>query len=89
MCACGAEVESTEHFLLRCHFYNTQRLEHFENLKKVAPNILSFSAKKQLYILLYSSQTNSSKSLNHEIFKNVISCIIATTLFNGPLIFNQ
>ena len=50
MCACEAEVESTEHFLLRCRFYNTQRLELFENLKNVVPNILSFSAKNQLYI---------------------------------------
>ena len=25
MCACGSEVESTEHFLLRCRFYYPQR----------------------------------------------------------------
>ena len=26
-CACGADVKTTEHFLLHCHFYSTQRLE--------------------------------------------------------------
>ena len=25
MCACGKEVETTEHFLLRCHLYSPQR----------------------------------------------------------------
>ena len=25
-CACGSEVETTEHFLLRCHVYSSQRL---------------------------------------------------------------
>ena len=23
MCACGTEIETTEHFFLRCHFYST------------------------------------------------------------------
>ena len=59
MCACGTEIETTEHFLLRCQFYITQRLELFENLKKVEklekvePNFLSLSAK-------YGSRTNST-----------------------------
>ena len=69
MCTCGTEVETTEHFLLRCHFHNTQRLELFESLEKVDPNFLSLSAKNQVYILLYGSQTNNSKRLNHEIPK--------------------
>ena len=36
--------------LLRCHFYSTQRLEHFENLEKVDPNFLSLSGKNQVFI---------------------------------------
>ena len=35
ICACGSEVETTEHFLLCYHLYSLQRLELFENLKKV------------------------------------------------------
>ena len=34
MCACGADVETTKHFVLRCHFYSTERLELFDNLEK-------------------------------------------------------
>ena len=38
MCACRTEVGTTEHFLLRCHFYSTLRLELFENLENIDPN---------------------------------------------------
>ena len=38
MCAYGTEVEIIEHFLLRCHFYSTLRLEPFQNLGKIDPN---------------------------------------------------
>ena len=88
MCACGAEVETTEHFLLRCHFYNIQRSELFENLKKIVPKFFNLSSKNQVFTLLYGSQTDNSKSLNQEILKNVISYIKATTRFDSPLINN-
>ena len=35
MCACGTEVKTTEHFLLRCQFYSTQRLELLKTLRKL------------------------------------------------------
>ena len=63
MCPCGTEIETTEHFLLRCQFYITQRLELFEKLEKVEPNFLSLSAKNQVLILLDGSRT-ISKNLN-------------------------
>ena len=69
MCACGTEVETTEHFLLCCQFYSSQRLELFENLEKVEPIFLSLSAKNQVLILLYGSQTNNSENLNQEFLK--------------------
>ena len=42
MCACGTDVETTEHFLLRCHFYSTLRVELFENLEKIEATIFRF-----------------------------------------------
>ena len=83
MCACGTEIETTEHFLLRRQFYSTQRLELFEKLEKVEPNFLKLSAKNQVLILLYGSQTNS-QNLNQEILKNVIIYLKATTRFDRP-----
>ena len=85
MRAYRAEVQITEQYLLRCHFYSTQRLELLENLEKIDPNFLSLSAKNQVYILLYGSQTKNSKSLNHEILKNVIFYLKTTTRIDGPL----
>ena len=48
MCACGSEVETTEHFLLRCHLYSPQRLELFENLEKVDSRFLNLKAKEKV-----------------------------------------
>ena len=56
MCACRTEIETTEHFLLRCQFYSTQRLELFKKLKKVEPNFLSLSAEIQVFIVWFSNQ---------------------------------
>ena len=33
MCPCGADAETTEHFLLRCHCFSTQTSELFDNFK--------------------------------------------------------
>ena len=51
MCACGSEVETTEHFLLRCHIYSPQRLELFENLEKVDASFLNL-LKTSFYMVL-------------------------------------
>ena len=76
MCTCRSEVETTKNFLLRCHFYSSQRLELFENLEKFDPStskssnhdILKFEIKciKKLLVLikLFVAQTNNI------IFKN-------------------
>ena len=56
------------------------------NISSLVVIILSLSAKNQVYILLYGSETNNFKSLNHETLKNVISCLKATTRFHGPSI---
>lgn len=40
MCACRAEVETTEHILLCCHFYSIQRSELFDNLEKALTQTL-------------------------------------------------
>ena len=89
MCACLTEVETTDHFFLRCHLYNTQRLELFENLKKIDSSFFNLNEKYQVTTLLYGSQTNDSKCASQEILKFVITYIKATTRFDRPLINNQ
>ena len=89
MCACGTEIETTEHFFVRCHLYSTQRLELFESLKKVDSNFLNLNEKDQVNTLLRGSQTNDSKCANHKILKFLITYIKATTHFDRSLISNQ
>ena len=50
MCACGADVETTEHFLLHCHFYSTQRLELFDNLERANPDLKIWVIKTKLHL---------------------------------------
>ena len=48
MYACGNEVETTEHFLLRCHLYSPKTLELFKNLEKVDSNFLNLNVKDKV-----------------------------------------
>ena len=84
MCACGSEVEATEHFLLQCHLYSPQRLELFENLEKVDSCFLNLNVKDKVSFLLYGSQSVTSRSSNHEILKFVIYYIQETGRFDRP-----
>ena len=65
VCACGADVETMEHFVLRCHFYSTQRLELFDNLERANPDFRNLSDKDQVSFMLYSSKTNTSENFNY------------------------
>ena len=63
MCACGSEVENTEHFLLRL----------FQNHEKNDSSFLNLNVKDKFSFLLYGSQTATSKIFNHDTLKIVIS----------------
>ena len=85
-CACRNEIETIEHFFLHCHFYNSQRKELFNSLKKLDPYLPKLNPKNQVQFLLYGFQTNDTKTLNCDILKNVITYIKATARFDRPLI---
>ena len=69
MCACGADVETTEHFLLCCHFYSTQRLELFDNLERLNSDFRNLNDKDQVSFMLYGSKTNTSENLTKILSK--------------------
>ena len=90
MCGCNAEIEDTEHFLLRCHFYSIQRFELFNNINKVDPSFTQLDPKEQVNILLYSYPPIKSNALNQDIIKFVINFLKKSGRFDKPLIsFNQ
>ena len=64
MCSCNAEIESNEHFLLRCHFYSSQRLELFNKLNKINSSFFKLSAKNQAkvcYTVIHTKKNNFFK----------------------------
>ena len=87
MCACGTDVETTEHFLLRCHFYSTQRLELFDNLERANPDFKNLSDKDQVSFMLYGSKTNTSENFNQNIIKIIIKYLKETGRFENFLLW--
>ena len=53
VCSCNTEIKSNKHFLLRCHFYFSERLEILDDLKKLTLFFFKLSAKDQVSILSY------------------------------------
>ena len=49
MCACRADAETTKHFLLRYHFYSTQRFELFHNLERANSDLKNLSGKDKFH----------------------------------------
>ena len=86
MCACGAEVETTEHFPLRCQLYSAQRSEIFDKCQNVNPIFKNLNAKDKVLVLLHESKTKNSKTFNENIFKILINYFKTTARFDRPII---
>ena len=90
MCSYNTEIKSNKHFLLRCHFYSSQRLELFDNLNNINFSFFKLSAKDLVNTLLYGYSSNNPISLNEDIIKKVINFLIKAGRFDPSLIrFNQ
>ena len=63
MCPCGTEVETNEHFLLRCHCFSGQKSEFFKNLYNLDPSFLKLNNKEKVAYVLYGSTSNPNTKL--------------------------
>ena len=79
-------VETTEHFLLCCHFYSTQRLELFDNLERANTDFKNLSDKDQVSFMLYGSKTNATENVNQNIIKIIIKYLKKTGRFGNSLL---
>ena len=52
--------ETTEHSLLRCHCFSTQRSELFNNFYRYDPSFSKLKTKEKVAYLVYASTSNSS-----------------------------
>ena len=67
-CPCGTDLETNEHFLLRCNCFSNQGSELFDYLDRLDPSFSTLSTKEKATSLLYGSLSNSS-SLHKEAIK--------------------
>ena len=88
MCPCGTEVETTEHFLLRCHYFSSQRSELVDNLYNLDLSFSKINNKEKVAYLLYGSTSNPN-TLNKVVINFVIKFLKSTGRFDKPLTFDQ
>ena len=78
---CGADVETTEHFLLRCLCFSTQRTELFNTLYNHDSSFSKLNSKDKVAYLLHVSTSNSN-SLNKNITEHVNKFLKSMGRFN-------
>ena len=83
-CTCNLEPESTSHFFLHCHHYNTIRSILFKDLNSVDKNLFKLSDNELTLILLYGS-TQYSLVNNCTLLNSSIKCTENSKRFSGPL----
>ena len=83
-CTCSLEPESTSHFFLHCHHYNTIRSILFKDLNSVDKNLFKLSDNELTLILLYGS-TKYSLMNNRILLNSSIKYIENSKRFSGPL----
>ena len=86
MCEYNAEIEDTEHFLLRCLFYSIQRFELFNNISKIDLSLTQLDTKEQDIILLYGYRPNKANALNQDIITFEINFLKKSGRFDKPFI---
>ena len=84
-CNCSTNaIETTEHYLLQCSDYSTQRSTLFDDLNKASINVLPYNAACLTRTLLFGN-SSLSNSDNHTVITLVINYILQTRRFDRPL----
>ena len=54
-CPCSIETETTAHYFLRCHFYNTNRFAPMNELNEIDSSFSTMNENKFIDLILYGS----------------------------------
>ena len=81
MCLCRGEEETTEHFLLRCHCFSTQRIDIFNNLYNLDSSFSKLNTN--------TNSASNSNNLNKDITEQVIKFLKSTVRFSKQLLLDQ
>ena len=71
LCSCSIEAESTSHYLMCCHFFDTLRPTLISDLRNIDSNLPTFRDENLTNILLYGNQIYDDKT-NQIILMHVI-----------------
>ena len=75
LCTCSLEVESTTHFFLNCHHFNTVRITLNNSLKGIDKDIPKLSDSSLTNVTLFGD-SKYSEFQNHDILNSTITFII-------------
>ena len=92
LCKCGAEVESTTHFLLHCPIYNNDRSSLLSTIRNIDCKLLEITDSSLTHTLLYGNPSFDIIT-NSLILNATIDFILSTkrfeeTLFKGNNAFS-
>ena len=62
LCSCSIEAESTSHYFLRCHFFDTLRATLMNDLRDIDSDPRTFRDENLTNILLYGNQIYGDKT---------------------------
>ena len=85
LCTCSLEVESTNHYLLRCPFFAPTRKHLLDNIVDLIGPISNLSDDNLVELLLYGSESYDIE-LNASILKCTIIFLKSSGRFDMPLI---
>ena len=81
MCGCGLEIDSTQHFILRCHFCHVERSELHNSLCDIDLAINELNENSIINVVLFGSD-KYHKETNRKILLNCITYIKAAKRFD-------
>ena len=85
MCDCGTEIETTEHFFLRCPFFVNERQKLLNNVNGKHFSSQNLNEESIIDILLYGCDRFNERD-NKEILLHTIDYIKSTKRFERSLI---
>ena len=77
MCGCGLEIESIQHFSLRCHFCHVERVELLNSLYNTELAINELNEDSIINLVLFGSDKYHIQT-NIKILPNCITYLKAT-----------
>ena len=85
LCLCGADIESTVHFMLHCPMYTDERSIFLSTIRNIECDLLKNDDKNLTQVLLFGNETFDT-NVNTLILNATIDYLLSTKRFEDSLI---